>query len=449
MAVFIVDLLNLFYISLLHNPALTAAIGFCGAVGFVQLAVCIGLSIATSAVCAKFLGAGRGDLARKLGSSFMVTVFILTSLIGMLTYFFATPILHLFGAYGHGFSEALLYIKTVSPFLPLIALGMALTGLLRAVGDAKNAMAVTILGALATALFDPILIFGFKLGLLGAALSTVLTRFVIFFAAILYLRPHNLLEKPSLKAWPEANKVMGHIAIPAILTNMATPIGGAYITHSMAKFGLEAVAGQAVIDRITPVAFAFIFALTGSVGPIISQNYGAGHMKRVRETLLCSLKLVGLCVAFMWLLLALLQNQIIILFSATGTTAAIIHLFCSWLIAGHFFIGMLFVANVVFNNLGYPLFSTLFNWSRATLGTIPFVWLFLHFGPKGVLYGQFLGAVPFGICAIWAAFHVIKTLEKKQRQSTRSFSSPHAASPFQDVPLATEDSAMAELNTPP
>ncbi len=133
------------------------------------------------------------------------------------------------------------------------------------------------------------------------------------------------------------------------------------------------MAGQATIDRITPVAFAFIFALTGSVGPIMGQNMGAGLLGRVRETLRASLLLVLGCVLVMWALLALFQNQVVELFSATGTAAELIHVFCSFTVASFLWVGALFVANAAFNNLGFPLLSTLFNWGRATLGTIPFV----------------------------------------------------------------------------
>ena len=68
--------------------------------------------------------------------------------------------------------------------------------------------------------------------------------------------------------------------------------------------------------------------------------------------------------------------------------------------------GILFVANAAFNNLGRPLYSTAFNWARATLGTIPFAYLGAHFGPTGVLIGPAVGAVIFGSLALWVAFRL-------------------------------------------
>jgi hypothetical protein len=62
--------------------------------------------------------------------------------------------------------------------------------------------------------------------------------------------------------------------------------------------------------------------------------------------------------------------------------------------------GALFVANAAFNNLGYPVLSTVFNWGRASLGTIPFVTYGAYFGPVGLLVGQAAGSIVF---ADWAA----------------------------------------------
>ena len=60
------------------------------------------------------------------------------------------------------------------------------------------------------------------------------------------------------------------IAIPAILTQLATPVGAAFATRAMAEFGEAAVAGMAVIGRLVPLAFGVVFALSGAVGPIIN-----------------------------------------------------------------------------------------------------------------------------------------------------------------------------------
>ena len=72
-----------------------------------------------------------------------------------------------------------------------------------------------------------------------------------------------------------------------------------------------------------------------------------------------------------------------------------------------------FVANAAFNNLGAPYLSTVFNWGRATLGTIPFVTFgAAHFGPEGGYAGIIAGAALFGVAAIGAAYLVIARLSR-------------------------------------
>jgi Na+-driven multidrug efflux pump len=111
-----------------------------------------------------------------------------------------------------------------------------------------------------------------------------------------------------------------------------------------------------------------------------------------------------------WLLLALLQTPLVRLFGLEGNAAAMVYAFCSWIAGSFLFMGALFVANAAFNNLGRPLWSTGFNWARATLGTIPFAWWGAHYGPVEVLAGQAAGAVLFGSLALFAAFRLTARL---------------------------------------
>ncbi len=192
------------------------------------------------------------------------------------------------------------------------------------------------------------------------------------------------------------------IAVPAILTQLATPIGSAYITRSMAQFGEDAVAGMAIVARITPVAFGTIFALSGAVGPIIGQNFGAGQHDRVREAFRDAMIFTLVVVIGMTALLFLFRAPIADLFGAQGIARELVFLFCGPLALAFIFNGQIFVANSAFNNLGHPFYSTWINWGRQTLGTVPFVWVFANWmGAPGVLIGQAAGGVIFGFIA-WA-----------------------------------------------
>jgi len=190
------------------------------------------------------------------------------------------------------------------------------------------------------------------------------------------------------------------IGFPAILTQLATPLGQAIVTRSMAQYGMEAVAGMAIVGRLMPLSFAVIFALSGAVGPIIGQNFGAGNSARVRQTFNAALLFTGAVIAAISVILFVLRVQIADLFTATGVARDLVYLFCGPLALLFFFNGVMFVSNAAFNNLGHPFYSTWVNWGRNTVAMIPLVWLgSVLFGAPGVLIGQALAGVVFGAIA--------------------------------------------------
>jgi Na+-driven multidrug efflux pump len=200
------------------------------------------------------------------------------------------------------------------------------------------------------------------------------------------------------------------IAVPAILTQVATPVGQAFVTRATSAYGEAAVAGMAIAGRLTPVAFGVIFALSGAIGPIIGQNFGAGRMDRVRRTFIDGLIFTGLVIVLVSAVLFVLRGPIADAFQAEGLTRDLVYLFCGPLALLWFFNGVIFVGNAVCNNLGRPFWSTVVNWGRHTVGTIPLaIWLGSIWGAQGVLVGQALGGVVFGLAAAWLALVAIRS----------------------------------------
>ena len=406
-AIFAVDLINLLYVSMLGEQAIAAAVGFADVVGFFHLSLYIGMLIGITAVVSRTIGAHRMADARTLATSSLVITAVISIVLSAATLVFLEPLLHLLGARGRVLELAHRFLLITLPSSVLLGVGMACSALLRSVGDARRAMLVTLLPAVVTAVLDPLFIFGFGLGLDGAAIVLVLARCVLVGVG-LYGAWHvqKLLAPLHLSRLRSDARTLFAVAGPAVLTNLATPVGAAFVTHSVAQFGASAVAGQATIDRLTPVAFGLIYSLSGAVGPVLAQNLGARQFDRVREGLRASLWFMVASVALAWLLLALLQGPLIQLFSLHGVAADMLHAFCAWIAASFFFMGALFVANSAFNNLGHPLWSTGFNWARATLGTIPFAWWGAQYGPVEVLAGQAAGAALFGSLALWVALRL-------------------------------------------
>jgi len=292
------------------------------------------------------------------------------------------------------------------------SLAMALSGVLRAVGDARRAMYVTLSGAVATVFTDPLLILGCGLGVYGAAWAIVLSRLVMLgFGLYGAIRVHDLIGRPRLESIRrDLAPIMG-IGTPAILANLAMPVAALYVTRVWSDFGVAAVAGGAVVDRVIPLAFGVVFALTGSVGPILGQNYGARLMDRVRRTMSDALTLSIGYALLAWAALAFAGPAIAAMFDVDGEGATFIIFFCRYGVAAWLFITCLFVANTVFNNLGYPLLAMLFNWGRATIGTIPFVLIGARWGGvEGAIVGIGVGAALFGLAATALAFAIVARL---------------------------------------
>ena len=411
-AVFFVDFLTLLYISRLGDTNLTAAVGYASQMMFLLISVNIGLSIAIGALVSRALGAGDRARARRVAGSGLVHAALISGGLSLLAMPFTREILEVFGARGEALAVGALYLRMVLPATAFLGVGMAFSSILRAVGDAKRAMYVTLGGAVVTACLDPILIFGLHLGIYGAAIVLVISRLSLLGVGWYgVVKVHDLAERPSLEAAFAEVKPMFHIAGPAILTNIATPIANIYAMHVFSGFGESVVAAFAIMDRVTPVAFGVLFALSGSVGPIMGQNFGALAFDRVRTVLTNCYIVAGIYVVAISIVLWLAAPLLVTIFDARGQTAELLGFFCRasgglWL-----FLGGVFVANAAYNNLGQPILSAAFNWGRATLGTMPFVTIgALHYGPRGGYIGMIAGATIFGCLAVVGSYVVVGRL---------------------------------------
>ena len=408
MAVFLVDFVDMIFISMLGKAELAAAIGYAGAILFFTGSFGIGMAIACGALVARALGRGDQAAARRAATSSMLIGVAFGALFSALVWFNIDPLVRLLGASGETAALAGSYLSLILPSLPVLLVGMVGGGILRAHGDARRSMMVLIWGGLVNAILDPILIFGLDLDLTGAALASVAARFTIAATALVsVIRHHGGFDRPTVGQVAQDLRPNLAIAVPAILTQLATPSGQAYVTRAMADYGEAAVAGMAIVARLTPVAFAVIFALSGAIGPVIGQNFGAGNKDRVRGSIRDGLIFAALVIVFVSALLFLLRPVLETTFQLDGVARDLVFLFAGPLSLLFFFNGAIFVANAAFNNLGHPFYSTMLNWGRHTLGTIPFVIAFsIWFGAAGVLIGQAVGGVIFGIAAIFWAYRV-------------------------------------------
>ncbi|MGL5116613.1 MAG: MATE family efflux transporter, partial [Beijerinckiaceae bacterium] len=413
------------------KETLTAAVGYASLLLFILTSVNIGFMIAVTALVARRLGGGDAAGARTFAGSGLALMAALAAVLWIATAFSLSPLLDLLGAEGEVKAAATRYLQITLPSNILMAVGMGYSGVLRAVGDANRSMYVTLAGGIFTAVVDPVLIFVLGLGIDGAALCVFLSRAV--FALVGWhgaVKIHGMVSKPDLAQARTDFMAILAIAGPAILTNVATPVSTAAITRIVSDFGPWAVATNAVIDRLVPISFGALFALSASIGPILAQNLGAGQYTRMRDALRDAFLFCGIYVACVWVALILLRFQLASVFNLSGPAADGIMLFC--LLSGPmwFFIGLVLTANAAFNNLGFPLYSTGFNWGRAIIGgVIPALIGAKLGGYAGVLIGLTLGAIGFGVLAVVFAFRTIGTLERKGSIRRETAVAPEPARP--------------------
>ncbi|MGQ7846157.1 MATE family efflux transporter [Granulosicoccus sp. 3-233] len=412
-AIFAVDLVDVFFIALLGHPELAAAVGFAGTALFFGAAIGIGLSIATSTVVAQAIGAANRDEAARLATHGLLFGLCLTVPLSVLSLVFARELIALLGADGETLELAVVYFRIVVASLPILGIGMAGTSLLRAVGEARLAMWATIIAGLVNAILDPIFIFGFDLDLTGAAMASVLSRCTVAGLALYYIvSRHQLIQHPRPTELLGDLRQLRGIAIPSLITNLAGPLGAAYATTQMARFGTDAVAAAAVVGRMTPVAFAGLYGLSGAIGPVASQNVGASQPRRVTQTLQSGGLFVTLYVIPVAVIMFLLKDILVDIFSLEADAAELLRFYCTFIVISYWLYGLQLAANPLFTALRHPGYATISNIIRDLCLGIPLIHLGSQlFGARGVLAGQAMGNMLAGILAFSIALWLARRVE--------------------------------------
>lgn len=419
LALFVVDLLDLFFLGMLGDMNILAALGFAGSVLYFLLALNIGLSIGAGAVVSQQIGAGDRAATQRIVTHILIISAIASLPLVAVAIGFGPTLLAQLGAEGQVNTIAQRYLTLVGLGMPVLALAMACGGILRAQGDARGSMVITLVGALVNAALDPIFIFGCGWGVTGAAIATLISRFAMLGAGLWLLgRRDGLIATPQWRALLSDARDFFQVAAPAVLTNLSSPIGVAFVTSIMARFGDDAVAGNSVVIRVQQVAFCGLFALSGAVGPIAGQNLGAGRIARIRETLNKSLVFCAGYTLIAAALLALAAEVIVRGFNAERDAAALIRFFCYGYSLTYVFNGVTYVTNAMFNNLRVAHYATQFNFAKATLGTVPFAYAGAALGgPFGVYAGVGLGAGITALAGAWVAYWHLRRLARGHERS--------------------------------
>lgn len=425
MCMFLVDLVDMWFLSMLGKQEAVAAVGFASTILFFTISISIAVAIAATALVSRAVGAGDMALAKRRSVNALVYGMVFSAVLVWLMYPKIPHLLLYIGASGRTLDLSIEYLQVLIWGMPAVMVAMIGSGIMRAIGDAKRAMYATLIGSLVNAVLDPILIFAFGLEVQGAAVASLIARFsmvgVTYYCVI---HMHKMLAQFDLLDFYKDVRIISLIAVPAILTNLSSPLANLIVMEHSSAFGDDVVAGIAIVGRIIPVVFGGLFALSGAVGPILGQNFGAKSFVRMKSTLISAV-IYSLCYCLvMCVLLYVSQGWLIETFNAKGATADLIGFFATFISFSFFFQSLLFIALATFNNLGRPYVGTALNFARATLGTWPLIIIFSWgMGAKGILFGQAVGSIIFGCVGFYMARKYVAELEYKDAESLRIDSS--------------------------
>lgn len=419
---FAVDAANLFWVSLLGFEKLVAALGYAWTLQFFSVSFGMGMMIAVTAVVSRLIGQRKREDARRQTTVCAITTFLVQLLVAVVLLLFREKFLALAGAEGETLRNAARYLLISVPSLPIMALGMVGSAVLRAEGDAMRAMWVTFSSGVVSMIVDPLLIYGLGLGLDGAAVAVVLARIASALLSLYFLlKVHDLAGRITLADFRRLFPVFALTAIPAILTQLATPFGNYVVTSVIAQHGDSAVAGWAVVSRLTVLAFGGLFSLSAAIGGIFGQNYGALQIDRVRQTYKDALLFCAGYTLIVWSCLALGTGPILSAFRLSGEAASVVIAFTTLAAGAYLFNGALYVANAAFNSLGKAHLSTLFNWFRDGMILWPLAILLSGiYGAPGAIYGHALAGILGGLFACGAGWLFVSRLRENEAGEVRT-----------------------------
>lgn len=392
------NLVDTFFISLLGTAQL-AAISFTFPVTFLLISLAIGLSIGTSAVIAKALGAGLADTAKEDSLAALWLAAALVSVLALIIAFYLEPLFRLLGATDTTLPFIREYMLIWLAGAVLLVTPMIGNAILRAAGETKIPSLVMACGGLVNAVLDPILIFGLgpvpAMGMQGAALATVFSWLTGFIFIIYWLAvKRGLLDRfylPLALALPIWRRIL-HIGMPAAVANMLTPIAMAILTVIIASYGPEAVAALGVGMRLESIACLVVLALSMTLPPVVGQNFGAGLLGRVQQAYFTACHFVLKWQAGVFLLLALLAYPIAALFTQDPQVATYIRYFIWSLPLSYGLQGVIILTNSSFNALHLPAKAMILSLVRFFVCYIPLAWLGAKIaGVPGLFIGAMVG----------------------------------------------------------
>lgn len=375
-------------------------------------------------------GRGDNDQAEKIMANTFSCLVVVGVLLTIVILLFKRPLLYLFGASDITFPYADSYITTYLCGSVFVMVGLGMNNFINAQGFGRMGMMTVLLGAVINIVLDPVFIFGLHLGVMGAALATVLSQFISAAWALQFLTGKRTLQRlkpsymrPDLPLVREIT-MLGFSGFIMNVTNSAVQI---VCNATLQTFGGDLYIGaMTIINSVREVAMAPFNGFTSAAQPVMSFNYGAGEYKRVRSGIQFTTLVCGIYTVVVWLAILVFPQAFIRIFNddpvlvAAATPALNIYFF------GFFMMSLQMAGQSVAVALGRSKQAIFFSLLRKAIIVIPLTLILprlFGLGANGVFLAEpisnFIGGAACYITMMLTIWPELKRREREKRDGKR------------------------------
>ncbi len=329
------------------------------------------------------MGRGEKEKAEKIMANCFAVLLILAVILTAALYFAAPWLLRLFGASDATLPYALTYgrIYILGSVFVLIVLGM--NTFITTQGFAQFSMLTTVIGAIVNIILDPVFIFAFDMGVAGAAIATVISQTVSALWILRFLTGKKTILKlrmPNMKLESGVILPCLGLGISSFVMISTESVLSVSFTSSLARFGGDvAVGAMTVLTSINQLITMPLMGICQGGQPLISYNYGARKLDRVKEAFFCQF---GVCVAYtvlFWLAMMLIPNG----FAGIFTSDTALVSYTAWalriFLACGFSVGFQISCQQAFMALGQAKISLFMACLRKLILLIPLIFILPNF----------------------------------------------------------------------
>ena len=371
------------------------------------------------------LGQGKRKEATHYVGNAAVMLFGLGLILCVITQLFLEPMLRFFGSPDNVLSYAMTYTRITSIGFPFLILSVGGGHLIRADGRPKVAMTCNLTGAIINTILDAIFVFGFDLGMAGAAYATIIGQFASGCMAIWYLTHCKTIQlaKEHLKVTPSNVKRIASLGMAPCSNQLAMMIVQIIMNKSLKYYGSMSNYGESIpiacsgiISKVNMVFMSFVIGISQGLQPIASFNYGAKKYARVKEAYRKAIICGGMIAVAAFLMFQIFPRQIISIFGDGSEkyyqfATSYFHIFL-------FFTFLNFLQPITsnfFTAIGKPKVGSFLALTRQIIFLLPLILIFPFFmGIDGIMYA---GPIADLLAAVVVMVMVVRELRRDIYQS--------------------------------